>query len=320
MPRVNRFSGPIEDIVGSTCPGASYCAIDQCYRNGGVCGNTGSCCLTSANVKDLVTALGCGGSTSFSAQRKFSTLSEDPTAMNTCITQLGLTGSDVDYMCTNLSADDCFSEICALGCTNHACPSVAPPSINLQTQVCQTIQQYCDVIDPSLLSDPNYSAMCCSIDPIAGVPDRTVCGCPGNPCSSNPVVMQNVQALKASAAQYWKNNPVVSSPVLPSSVNGPSPPVVQPTPVPVQPTPVPVQPTPVPVQPTPVPVQPTPVPPPKESGRINIKRYLMFIILLLLLVGGGLYWYFVYKKNSGASDSSHSYLFSPSDQPLGNYL
>lgn len=286
MARVNRFSGPIEEIVGRTCPGASYCGIDQCFRNGKTCGNDSACCLNRSQAQDLVSALGCGGGQFTSSERKFSTLSEDPTAMNMCSTQLTLEQSDIDYMCKDLSSDSCFGKMCDLGCTSPACPKAAPASINLQNEVCQTIQQYCDVLDPSILSDPNYNTLCCNIDPIAGVQVRTVCGCPGNPCNSNPVVMQNVKALKAQAAQYWKENPVVSDPVLPS------PPVVQPSP-----------------------------PITENNKNINVKRYLMFVILLILLIGGGSYWYFVYRKKTSYSpsyESSGSYAFSPSDSPLGN--
>lgn len=258
MPRGNKFSGPIEDIVGQTCPGASYCGVDQCFRNGGTCGNSGTCCLSSTEASALVNALGCSGGTFTSTNPKFSTLSEDPTAMNTCINELKLAQTDVDFMCTNLSQDDCFSKICALGCSNYACgKKVQPSTINLQNSVCQSMQQYCDVLDPSLLTDPNYSTLCCNVDPIAGVPIRTACGCPGNPCTSNPVTLKNVQNLKANASQYWKDNP----PVTPSGSSVKS-----------------------------------NVPVVTSQGPIT--KYLIFIIIVLILIMGFIYYWYETSNSS----------------------
>lgn len=261
-----KFSGPIEEIVGNTCPGASYCVIDQCFRNGKTCGNDNSCCLDRSQAQDLVSALGCGNG-NFMSKQKFSSLSEDPTAMSKCSTELTLGQSDIDFMCKDLSSDNCFEKMCDLGCTSKACPKKSIPGINLQNQVCQTIQQYCDVLDPSLLSESTYNTLCCNIDPIAGVPVRTVCGCSGNPCNSNPVVMQKVQDLKNKAVKYWAENPPLTGSVIP--VDDPSPPI--------QPV----------VQPQIV-VEPSS---PKNKS-ISIKKYLFIIFTILILIGGGLYWYF----------------------------
>lgn len=270
MSTVKRFSGPIEEIVGRTCPGATYCGIDQCFRNGKTCGNDSSCCLTRPQAQDLVTALGCGGGGNFTIEqptpkfskvgtspqdRSFSTLSEDPMAMDKCTTQLSLTPSDKEYLCQNLSPDVCFSKMCDLGCSSPMCPKPTPTVINLQNSVCQTVQQYCDVLDPSLLSDPNYNKLCCEIDPIAGVKIRTVCGCPGNPCVTNPLVTQ----LKTNAAQYWKDNPPQSTEILPVVPVVVEPPIVQPS--------------------------------LSEESDVNIKKYILFILCLILVIGGGLYWY-----------------------------
>jgi len=298
-----RFSGPIEEIVGNTCPGSSYCGIDQCFRNGKTCGNDSSCCLNRSQADDVVTALGCGGNvnsftSSSGSDPKFSTLSEDTTAMSKCITQLTLEQSDVEYMCKNLSTDDCFGEMCKLGCDSPACPKSPPTNINLQNSVCQTIQQYCDVLDPSLLSDPNYNKLCCEVDPIAGIPVRTECGCPGRPCNSNPVVMQNVHIMKANAAQYWNENPLPNAPV-----------IVQPSPTPT-PSSVVVQPS---STPTPSPSSPY------TNNNISVKKYLL-LILLILSVCAGLYWWYFVKKKSSVNYSTqfrrNSYMFSPSDAPL----
>lgn len=276
MPVPSKFSGPIEDIVFKTCPGASYCSIDQCFRNGETCGNDGKCCLTSSSAQDLVKSLGCGGITNFtsqpSQQQKLSTLSEDPTALNTCSIQLGLSESDRDYMCRDLDNESCFKSICNLGCVNSACPGPSPSNINLQNQVCRTIQQYCDVLDPSLLSDPNYKELCCSVDYVSGVKNRTVCGCPGNPCNTNPIVLQNVQAIKTKAEQYWKDNQPVA-------------PVVQ----------------------QPISIE-------SSESNVNIKLYLLIICSIILLIGTGLYWYFVYRKKS--SYYNYNYSFSQSDNSM----
>lgn len=228
-----KFSGPIEEIVGQTCPGASYCNIDKCFRNGGTCGNDGTCCLNKDQAGDLVKKLGCSSGTNFASvpyltsifstiQKKFS--NENPVDLSQCTNELKLDQSDVDFLCKDLSKDDCFSAMCKLGCSSNACPrDTSITGINLQNQVCKTVQQYCDVIDPSLLKDPNYKKLCCDIDPIDGVPIRTACGCPGKECKSNPIVTQNVEQLKMQARQYWKENPItINQPITPT------PPIISP--------------------------------------------------------------------------------------------
>ena len=309
MSRGSKFSGPIEDIVGRTCPGASYCGVDQCFRNGGTCGNSGTCCLTGSQASDLVTSLGCGSGnfTLIETPKKFSTLSEDPSALNKCKTQLSLEQSDIDYMCKTLSPDDCFSRLCNLGCTNPACEKKqVSSSINLQNAVCQTIQQYCDVLDPSLLTDPNYNKLCCNVDPIAGVPDRTACGCPGNPCVSNPVTLKNVQILKASAAKYWKENPPVSSEVTPAVVPNVSPEVETIV--------------------IPAVAQEAHTESKESRGGVShnkskttsnsvlsiLSKYLVFIIaILVVLVIAGIYYWYKTSSSSSSSSSPSSYT-SPS--------
>ena len=48
--------------------------------------------------------------------------------------------------------------------------------------------------------------MCCQIDHISGIEDRTVCRCPNNPCKTNPVQENKIATLKAQIYQYWKKN------------------------------------------------------------------------------------------------------------------
>jgi hypothetical protein len=213
---MKKFSGPIESVISSGCPGESFCGIDECYRNGETCGGTGatgsgSCCMTVNMANDLLSSLGCGSGLnqnytgavpSFQSYSpfttpKFATLGEDPTALGKCATQLNLTQDDLNFACTGMSSDDCFATLCGMGCTATNCPPINPPmQINLQDQICNSIQQYCDVLDPTLLQDPSYNALCCQVDPIAGVADRTVCGCPGNPCPMNPAFEQKIQDIK----------------------------------------------------------------------------------------------------------------------------
>jgi hypothetical protein len=56
------------------------------------------------------------------------------------------------------------------------------PDINVKKEECKTVQQYCDMIDPSLLTLPGYKTLCCDIDLQSGVPLRSVCGCGDKPC------------------------------------------------------------------------------------------------------------------------------------------
>ena len=248
---VKKFSGPIEEIIGNTCPGAPYCSADKCFRTGGTCGDNGNCCLDREGVNSVVKSLGCDGGGTFTSSRRFSSLAGDPIAIGKCTTELNLSDSDVSFLCKDSSKDDCFSKLCGLGCSSINCDK-PPVTINLKNSICQTVQQYCDILDPSLLTDPNLNKLCCGIDPISGIKDRTVCGCPDNPCKTNPVQTNNINALKTMASQFWKDN---------SNNNIVQPPIITPS-------------------------------SPVFFNLFDSKNYILLILFIFLIIGISLYFYF----------------------------
>jgi len=210
--RSTKFLGPIEEVVGRTCPGASYCSVDKCFREGKTCGGESTCCLDRPSAEELIKSLGCSSGT-FSSPLKL----KETSPLQVCSTKLGLTPDETSFLCLGSSLDECLQKMCDLGCDSPMCPRALPGGINMRKEVCKTVQQYCDVLDPSLLTDPAYNDLCCKQDLIAGIPIRTECGCPGKPCAINP----KIQELKLNSSKYWATNqstvPSSTSTSVPSS-------------------------------------------------------------------------------------------------------
>lgn len=174
-----KFKGPIEEAVHYKCPGRSYCEVDRCFRNGKTCINPkvdDKCCLKSEQVNDLLADLGC-------PQNNTNVLKEPNMVLEdikTCQIEMGLKDEEKDLLCKESDSTSCLSRLCKIGCKNEKV--CATSDIDVKKDECKTIQQYCDMIDPSLLSNPGYKKLCCEIDLQSGVPLRSVCGCSDNPC------------------------------------------------------------------------------------------------------------------------------------------
>lgn len=233
---IKKFAGPIESIVGQSCPGRSYCEADRCFRSGGSCGDdlTKTCCLNQAGANDLVNDLGCSGGKLQSQAPRFSEGVDYNKEISTCASDLTLASTDTAFLCLGVSdTPACLQKMCDLGCKSTVCPHAPVTKINLQNQVCETIQQYCDILDPLILVDPVYNHLCCDVDLESGVVVRTVCGCPNNPCKSTSTT-RNITTLKLAAANYYndlqiKNLPQ-SAPASPT--NQSTPPISPVSPIP----------------------------------------------------------------------------------------
>jgi hypothetical protein len=90
------------------------------------------------------------------------------------------------------------------------CPAeINSNRFNLSLPQCQTIQQYCDLISPQLLTDPDIKKMCCEIDLQSGVKVRNVCGCDGDPCgpsSDKTIKSSGVNAFESTSKKEDKTN------------------------------------------------------------------------------------------------------------------
>ena len=193
-----KFKGPIDEQIANSCPGRSYCPADQCFRNSGNCGDNGTCCMSQDQVNDLLHDLNCPTSPSVTSPQTSLASTDINTLINSCATQLTLQPSDVSFLCQGADTSACFERICQLGCSDPNCP-VQLTNMDPQSLSCQTIAEYCDILEPSLLSDPGLNHLCCDIDLESGVTIRSVCGCASNPCKINNAVSQlKAQATNAS--------------------------------------------------------------------------------------------------------------------------
>lgn len=104
--------------------------------------------------------------------------------------------------CISSGGDCCLNDSMLKDLLNDlGCPQDSSNTYKIDKPECQTVQQYCDMIEPELLKNSAIKSLCCDIDLQSGVRVRGICGCEGEPCSatsSNKSVTRGVNAFESS--------------------------------------------------------------------------------------------------------------------------